>query len=266
MSLNYLIKVTAALIMLAATSAIAAPYAAIVIEPSSGNVLHAENHDVRLHPAGLTKLMTLYTAFSAIKNGEVTLDDLVLVSKNAAFEPPVKLGLREGQKIKLRYLIRAIGIQGANDASTALGEYIAGSEDAFAKRMQVYSDELGLTRSTWRNQHGRTASQHLSTARDIASLFIALKRDFPDYFNLFRRKSEDASMRQVKNSASRLLIAIPGITGAKYGYTRAAGFNAAVSVKRRGREVIVVVFGARSTVSLVHRIERLTDLGFKKVN
>ena len=132
--------------------------------------------------------------------------------------------------------------------------------------MQVYSDELGLTRSTWRNQHGRTASQHLSTARDIASLFIALKRDFPDYFNLFRRKSEDASMRQVKNSASRLLIAIPGITGAKYGYTRAAGFNAAVSVKRRGREVIVVVFGARSTVSLVRRIERLTDLGFKKVN
>ena len=266
MSLNYLIKVTAALIMLAATSALAAPYSAIVVEPSSGKVLHAENHDMRLHPAGLTKLMTLYTAFSAIKNGEVTLDDLALVSKNAALEAPVKLGLRDSQKIKLRYLIRAIGIQGANDASTALGEYIAGSEDAFAKRMQVYSDELGLTRSTWRNQHGRTASQHLSTARDIASLLIALKRDFPDYYNLFRRQTEDAGMRQVKNSASRLLIAIPGITGAKYGYTRAAGFSAAVSVKRRGREIVVVVFGARSTASLLARVEQLTDLGFKKIN
>ena len=213
MSLNNLIKVAAALIMLAATSAFAAPHAAIVVEPSSGNVLHAENHDMRLHPAGLTKLMTLYTAFSAIKNGEVRLDDSVLISKNAAFEPPVKLGLREGQKIKLRYLIRAIGIQGANDASTALGAHIAGSEDAFAKRMQVYSDELGLTKSNWRNQHGRTASQHLSTARDIASLLIALKLDFPDYYNLFRRLSEDAGLRQVKHSASRLLIAISGITG-----------------------------------------------------
>ena len=261
-----MIKVAAAVIMLAATSALAAPYSAIVVEPSSGKVLHAENHDMRLHPAGLTKLMTLYTAFSAIKNGEVTLDDLALVSKNAALEAPVKLGLRDSQKIKLRYLIRAIGIQGANDASTALGEYIAGSEDAFAKRMQVYSDELGLTRSTWRNQHGRTASQHLSTARDIASLLIALKRDFPDYYNLFRRQTEDAGMRQVKNSASRLLIAIPGITGAKYGYTRAAGFCAAASVKRHGREIVVVVFGARSTASLLARVEQLTDLGFKKIN
>ena len=266
MSLNKLIKTVAALIMLVSTNALAAPYAAIVVEPSSGKVLHAENHDLRLHPAGLTKLMTLYTAFSAVKNGEVALDDHVLVSKNAAFEPPVKLGLRDGQKIKLRYLIRAIGIQGANDASTALGEHIAGSEDAFSKRMQVYSDELGLKKSTWRNQHGRTASQHLTTARDIASLFIALQRDFPDYYNLFRRQSEDAGLRQVRNSASRLLIAIKGITGAKYGYTRAAGFNAVVSVKRRGREIVVVVFGARSTASLVHRIERLTDLGFKKVN
>jgi len=131
--------------------------------------------------------------------------------------------------------------------------------------MQLYSDELGLTGSTWRNQHGRTASQHLSTARDIASLFIALNRDFPDYYNLFRRKFEDAGMRQVKNSASQLLIAIPGITGAKYGYTRAAGFNAVVSVKRRGREIVVVVFGARSTASLVVRVERLTDFGFKKI-
>ena len=254
------------IIALATSSVSAAPYAAFVAEYRSGNVLHAVNQDTLLHPAGLTKLMTLYTAFSAIENGEVSLEDLVLVSKNAAFEAPVKLGLRDGQKIKLRYLIRAIGIQGANDASTALGEHIAGSEDAFAKRMQVYSDELGLTASTWRNQHGRTASQHRSTAREIASLFIALQRDFPDYYNLFRRLSEDAGMRQVKNSASRLLIAIPGITGAKYGYTRAAGFNAVVSVKRQGREIVVVVFGARSTASLVARVKELSDLGFKKID
>jgi len=100
--------------------------------------LHAENQDTRLHPAGLTKLMTLCAAFSAIENGEVNLDDPALVSQKAALEPPVRLGLRKQQKIKLRYLLRAIGIQGANDASTALAEHIAGSEEAYAKRMQVY--------------------------------------------------------------------------------------------------------------------------------
>jgi len=121
MLINQIIKAIAALLMLITTSVSAAPYATIVVDAKTGEVLHSEEADTRLHPAGLTKLMTLYTAFSAIKNGEVSLDDHVLVSKNAAFEPPVKLGLRDGQKIKLRYLIRAIGIQGANDASTALG-------------------------------------------------------------------------------------------------------------------------------------------------
>ena len=247
-----------------ATILIAAPYSAIVLDAKTGEMLHAENQDTRLHPAGLTKLMTLYTAFSAIENGEVSLDDPVLVSQKAALEPPVKLGLRKQQKIKLRYLLRAIGIQGANDASTALAEHIAGSEEAYAKRMQVYSDELGLTRSTWRNQHGLTQSQHLSTARDIALLLIALERDFPDYFNLFSRRSEDAGIRQVANSSRRILNGISGATGAKYGYTRAAGFNAATMVERRGNKIVVVIFGARSSASLVVMAARLADMSFNK--
>ena len=246
------------------TIVIAAPYSAIVIDAKTGEILHAENQDTRLHPAGLTKLMTLYATFSAIENGEVNLDDPALVSQKAALEPPVRLGLRKQQKIKLRYLLRAIGIQGANDASTALAEHIAGSEEAYAKRMQVYSDELGLTRSTWRNQHGLTQSQHLSTARDIALLLITIERDFPDYFNLFSRRSEDAGMRQVTNSSRRILNGISGATGAKYGYTRAAGFNAATMVERRGKKIVVVVFGARSSASLVARTAQLVDLSFNK--
>ena len=247
-----------------ATIVIAAPYSAIVLDAKTGEMLHAENQDTRLHPAGLTKLMTLYAAFSAIENGEVSLDDPVLVSQKAALEPSVKLGLRKQQKIKLRYLLRAIGIQGANDASTALAEHIAGSEEAYAKRMQVYSDEIGLTRSSWRNQHGLTQSQHLSTARDIALLFIALERDFPDYFNLFSRRSEDAGIRQVANSSRRILNGISGAIGAKYGYTRAAGFNVATMVERRGKKIVVVIFGARSSASLVAMTARLADMSFKK--
>ncbi len=102
----------------------AAPYAAMVMDARSGKVLHAENADTRLHPASLTKMMTLYVVFEAVENGEISLDTKVRISKKAAAEPPSKLGLRSGQRIKLRYLIRAAAVKSANDAATALGEAI----------------------------------------------------------------------------------------------------------------------------------------------
>ncbi len=108
----------------------AAPYAAMVMDARSGKVLHAENADTRLHPASLTKMMTLYVVFEAVENGEISLDTKVRISKKAAAEPPSKLGLRSGQRIKLRYLIRAAAVKSANDAATALGEAIEGSNTA----------------------------------------------------------------------------------------------------------------------------------------
>lgn len=158
---------------LANTFALSAPYAAIVIDAHTGEALHEENADTRLHPAGLTKLMTLYVVYDALETGMIGLDDRVEVSLKAQVEPPAKLGLINGQLIKLRYLIRATGVRGANDASTALAEGLDGTELAFAKRMNGYSQELGLTRSRWKNAHGLTAKGHLSTARDIATLFRA---------------------------------------------------------------------------------------------
>ena len=101
----------------------AAPYAAMVMDARSGKVLHTENADTRLHPASLTKMMTLYVVFEAVENGEITLDTKIRISKKAAAEPPSKLGLRSGQRIKLRYLIRAAAVKSANDAATALGEH-----------------------------------------------------------------------------------------------------------------------------------------------
>lgn len=131
-SLIALLKWVSILLILTATAAMSAPYAAIVIDADTGEVLHEENADARLHPAGLTKLITLYAAFDAIETGIVELDESVEISLKAQHEPPVKLGLREGQKIKLRYLLRAVGVQGANDASTAIAEGIDGSEGAVA--------------------------------------------------------------------------------------------------------------------------------------
>ena len=250
----------------AATAAFSAPYAAIVIDADTGEMLHEENADTRLHPAGLTKLMSLYVAFDAIETDLIGLDEKVRISLKAQSEPPVKLGLREGQRIKLRYLLRAAGVYGANDASTALAEAIDGSEAAFARRMNGYASELGLTQSSWKNPHGLTEKGHLSTARDIAFLFAAHRRDFKDYFNLFSRIKSHAGLREVANSSRRVLGSMRGIKGAKYGYTRAAGFCSVVYVERRGKKVVAVVLGERSTAKLYKRMAQLVDQGFSELN
>ena len=256
-------KWAAILTIFAATAALSAPYAAIVIDADTGEVLHEENADTRLHPAGLTKLITLYAAFDAIESGLIGLDDTVRISLRAAHEPPVKLGLRDGQRIKVRYLLRAAVVQGANDAATALAEGIDGSEAAFAKRLNGYSKELGMTRSTWKNAHGLTEKGHFSTVRDIATVFAAHQRDFPDYFNLFSRIRTHAGLREVANSSRRVLGSMRGIKGAKYGYTRAAGFSSAVYVERQGKKVVGVIFGGRSTALLYKRMGVIIDKAFE---
>ena len=162
-------------------SAIAAPYAALVIDARTGKTLHSENADTRLHPASLTKMMTLYVVFEAIENGEISANKMIKISRKAASEPPSKLGLRAGQKIRLRYLIRAASVKSANDAATALGEAIEGSEAAFARRMNRTAKALGMTRTTFKNAHGLTEHGHKSTARDMTTLGRHLFYDFPDY-------------------------------------------------------------------------------------
>ena len=145
-------------------------YAAMVMDARSGEILHSENANKRLHPASLTKMMTLYVVFQAVENGEISLDKKVKISRHAASEPPSKLGLRPGQKVRLRYLIRAAAVKSANDAATALGEAIEGSEAAFARRMNRTAKAMGMNRTTFKNAHGLTESGHLSTARDMTIL------------------------------------------------------------------------------------------------
>ena len=135
-------------------SVAAAPYAAYVVDARSGEVLHARNADTRLHPASLTKMMTLYIAFEAIEKGEISLDTMVTISKYAASEPPSKLGLKSGQQIAMRYLVRAAAVKSANDAATAIGEALSGSEARFARRMTRTAKALGMSRTTFKNAHG----------------------------------------------------------------------------------------------------------------
>ncbi|MFP4570490.1 D-alanyl-D-alanine carboxypeptidase family protein, partial [Rhodosalinus sp.] len=244
--------------------AAAAPYAAMVMDARSGEILHSENADSRLHPASLTKMMTLYVVFEAVQNGEIGLDDLVTISRAAAAEPPSKLGLRPGQQIKLRYLIRAAAVRSANDAATALAEAISGSEAAFARRMNRTAKAMGMTRTTFRNAHGLTEDGHLSTARDMTILGRHLFYDYPQYYNLFSRRSTHAGVKTVPNTNRRLLDAYAGADGIKTGYTRAAGFNLVASAERGSERVIATVFGGHSTAWRNQRVAELMDLGFRK--
>lgn len=260
-----LLGVASALIYIAvSTAALAAPYAAMVMDARSGKVLHAENADTRLHPASLTKMMTLYVAFEAVRMGEITLDTKVRVSKKAAAEVPSKLGLKAGQRIALRYLIRASAVKSANDAATAIGEAISGSEAAFARRMNRTAKALGMTRTTFKNAHGLTESGHLSTARDMTILGRRVFYDYPDYYNLFSRQSTNTTMGTVRNTNRRLLNAYRGADGIKTGYTRAAGFNLVASAERGQERVIATVFGGRSVATRNARVAELLDLGFRK--
>ena len=258
--------VLAVLAMLGAFSAKAEAqtYAAMVMDARTGKVLYARNADARLHPASLTKMMTLYIAFEAIEHGEITLDTPIRISANAAAEPKSKLGLKAGQTIRLRYCIRAAAIKSANDCATAIGEAIAGSEAAFARRMNRTARALGMTRSTFKNANGLTEAGHLSTARDMTKLGRHLFYDYPQYYNLFSRREADAGIARVSNTNRRLLASYRGADGIKTGYTRAAGFNLVASAERGGERIIATVFGGKSSASRNAKVAELLDLGFSR--
>ena len=242
----------------------AAPYAAMVMDARTGEVLHSRNADTRLHPASLTKMMTLYVAFEAIRLGEITLDTPVRISQHAASEPPSRLGLRAGSTIRFRYLIRAAAIRSANDAATAIGEAISGSEAAFAQRMTRTAQALGMTRTTFRNAHGLTQEGHLSTASDMTIMGRRLFYDYPQYYNIFSRRQDDAGIATIRNTNRALLDAYRGADGIKTGYTRAAGFNLVASAERGNVRVIATVFGGQSTAWRNQRIMELMDMGFAR--
>ena len=252
------------LAILVPISAMAAPYAAMVMDARNGEVIHSQNADTRLHPASLTKMMTLYVAFEAVQNGEISMDTMVTISKKAAAEPPSKLGLRSGSRIKLRYLVRAAAIKSGNDAATAIAEAISGSEAAFARRMNRTAKALGMSRTTFKNAHGLTESGHMSTARDMTILGRHVLYDYPQYYNLFSRRSADAGIKAVNNTNRRFLGAYKGADGIKTGYTRAAGFNLVASAERGGERIITTVFGGNSTASRNAQVAKLMDLGFQK--
>jgi D-alanyl-D-alanine carboxypeptidase len=251
--------------VISASAAIAGPTAYIAIDVENGEVLIERFSNTRLHPAGLTKLMTLYVTFQAIEGREVSLDTPIIVSNKASWVIGTEVKLDEGTEIALRYLIRASGVGGANDASMAIAEGLSGSEALFAQRMNIASNNLGLANSSWKNPHGLTEKSHFSTASDIAKLFIAHTQDFPQWFNIFSRRTTDAGIREVANTSRRILGSIKGVSGAKYGYTHAAGYSGAAYVERGPGPIVVVLLGAQSKGDLNQKISDIVDAAYEKI-
>lgn len=250
--------------MLAAQPLRAAPYAAMVMDARTGEILHSRNAETRLHPASLTKMMTLYIVFEAVRLGEISMDTPVTISRNAA-NTPYALGFRAGSQVELRFLVRAAAVRSSNDAAVAIAEAISGSEAAFARRMNRTAQALGMNLTTFRNAHGLTAEGHLSTAHDMTIMGRRLFYDYPQYYNIFGRSSTYAGpIGNVPNTNRQVLNNYPGADGIKTGFTRAAGFNLTASAEREGVRILATVFGGNSAASRNQRIMELMDMGFAR--
>lgn len=265
MSLRHLLLLMfAALFLCNALPASAARYAALIIEPQTGKVLHAVDPDVRTPPASLTKMMSLYMLFEALDSGKVTLDQSLPVSRKAQRRAPSRLGLKRGQTITVRDIIGALVTKSANDAATVLAEGLAGTEAEFARRMTTKAHALGMTRTVFRNASGLPDRYQRSTARDLSVLAIALARDYPQYYHHFSTEFFRYKGRRFRNH-NRLLARYSGTDGIKTGYIRAAGYNLAVSVERNGRRLIGVVLGGKSAKWRDRRMSQLLTKAFKSL-
>lgn len=243
-------------LMLATPTAAAEKYASIVIDMETNEVLHARHADSPRYPASLTKVMTLYMLFDAVKAGEVRLDERLRVSRAAAKQPPSSLRLKVGQTITVADAIDALVTKSANDVAVVVAERLGGTESRFATLMTAKAQSMGMTRTTFRNASGLPDSQQLSTARDMAILAERILKDHAGYYGYFAKTRFSWGQNTYKNH-NRLIGTVTGVDGIKTGYTRASGFNLMTSAKRRGRRVITIMFGGSTARS---RDQHVTDL------
>ena len=238
-----------------------AGYADIVIDASSGEVLHAANADTTNYPASLTKMMTLYLLFDALERGKIRLDQGLPVSQHAAEQPATKLGLRKGSTIPVEKAILALIIQSANDVAMVVAESLGGSEPAFARKMTQTAQLLGMKHTIFRNPSGLPDPAQRTTARDMAVLALALLQDFPQYYDYFAVRQFKFNGRTY-TTHNRLMQSYKGVDGLKTGYTRASGYNLVTSAVRDGHRLIGVVLGGKTWARRDKQMVSLLDRGF----
>ena len=240
-------------------------YASILIDADTGMVLHARYADKSLHPASLTKVMTLLLVFEALEGGRLELHDRIRISKHAASMVPSKLGLKPGSSIRVKDAIYALVTKSANDVAVAIAEHLGGSERGFAQMMNRKAIKIGMRRTTFVNASGLHNKRQVSTARDMAKMAGYVINGYPEYYRYFSRKNFSYQGKNYRNH-NRLMSSYKGMDGMKTGYVAASGFNLIASAVRNNRRVIGVVFGGRTSKTRNAHMEVLLDKGFAKIN
>mgnify|MGYP001812403596 CR=1 FL=1 len=234
----------------------------ILVDFNSERVLVEHNADMRVEPASITKLMTAYVVFQELDQGNITLDQMAPVSEKAWRTGGSRMFIEPDMQVSVEDLIRGMVIQSGNDASVALAEFVAGSEEAFASLMNHYSEQLGMQSTSFMNSTGLPDPNHYTTARDIAILSAATVRDFPNFYTWYAEKEFTFNnIRQ--HNRNTLLWRDPAIDGLKTGHTEAAGYCLAASAKRDGMRLVSAVMGSSSEATRASESQTLLNYGFR---
>jgi serine-type D-Ala-D-Ala carboxypeptidase (penicillin-binding protein 5/6) len=234
----------------------------LLLDHGSGQVLAAKDPDARIEPASLTKLMTAYLSFAALKQGTLKLDQVVPVSTRAWKMEGSRMFIAPDKPVTVDELIHGMIIQSGNDACVALAEAIAGSEETFANMMNREAQRLGMTGTHFTNSSGMPDAQHYTTARDLATLVSALIRDFPEYYTIYSNK-EYTYNKITQPNRNRLLWLDQTVDGVKTGHTASAGYCLISSAKRGPRRLISVMLGTDSDNARAQESLKVLNYGFQ---
>lgn len=233
-------------------------YAALVMDATTGESLHARNADARRYPASLTKMMTLYLLFEAMDKGKLNAKSTMPVSRRASQQPQTNISLKVGERIPVDTAIRALVVRSANDVAVVVAEQLGGSVEGFARQMTAKARTLGMRNTVFKNPHGLPDATQYTTARDLAKLAIALRRDFPQYYSYFAVRQ--FSWKRVPYfTHNRVMLRYSGADGLKTGFINMSGFNVVTSVRRNGRNLVGVVMGGSNATARDDRMIALLE-------
>lgn len=235
---------------------------ALLFDAPTGVVLYAEDHDDLWHPASLTKIMTAYVTFEAIKEATLTLQTKISCSSLANSQGPLKVGLRVGETMTVETALQALIIKSANDVAVMLAEAVGGSHAAFVERMNATAGRLAMTHTRFVNANGLPASEQVSTARDMAKLASAVVRDYPQHAHFWSMRETQVGKRRL-HTHNGLLINYAGADGMKTGFICNSGFNVVASATRDGHKLIAVVLGEATGGERTIRTANLLEHGFQ---
>ncbi len=258
---HWLLFPALALALATAAPAVAAKGPFILVDAESGKVIAQHEAGRQWYPASITKLMTVYVTFRAIRAGKVAFDTPLTVSANALAQPPSKMGFPVGTQITIDNALKILMVKSANDIAVVVAEGVSGSVPAFVAEMNKATEELGMNGTQYRNPHGLPDDEQVTTARDMALLARALMREFPEHELLFRIPALRVGKRILRNH-NKLIDRYPGADGMKTGFICSGGYNVVATAKRNGKHLIAVVLGSHSSSERTEDAARLFEAGF----